>query len=58
MNPRHETPSSKNVARPKKNWTITTPGYRPFPMILLEEALDYGKALAFARSIWPLAVIE
>jgi hypothetical protein len=41
------------VARTKKNWTITTPGYRPFPMILLEEALDYGRALAFARSIWP-----
>ena len=45
------------VAR-KKNWSITTPGYKPFPMILMDEALDHAGALAFARSIWPLATIE
>lgn len=42
----------------KKNWTITTPNYKPFPMILLEEALDHEHALALAQSIWPLATIE
>ena len=47
----------ENVAH-KKNWYITTPGYKPFPMILMDEALDHAGALAFARSIWPLATIE
>jgi hypothetical protein len=42
----------------KKNWSVTTPGYKPFPMILLEEAMDHERALAFARCIWPLATVE
>jgi hypothetical protein len=42
----------------KKNWTITTQNYKPFPMIILQEAMDYEHALALARSIWPLATIE
>jgi len=45
------------VAR-KKNWAVTTPGYKPFPMILMDEALDHAGALAFARSIWPSCTIE
>lgn len=36
----------------KKNWYVTAPGYKPFPMILLDEALDHAGALAFARCIW------
>lgn len=35
----------------KKSWRVTTPGYKPFPMILLEEALDHAVALEFARSL-------
>jgi len=42
----------------KKNWQITAPGYKPFPMILLHEALDHAEALAFARTIWPTCTIE
>ena len=42
----------------KKNWYVTTPGYKPFPMILLECALDHEGALAFARSIWPQCTVE
>jgi len=42
----------------KKNWSISTPGYAPFPMLLLEEALDHAGALAWARSIWPLCTVE
>lgn len=45
------------VAR-KKNWSITTPGYKPFPMILMDEPLDHAGALEFARSIWPGCTIE
>lgn len=41
----------------KKNWLITAPGYKPFPMILLDEALDHAGALAFARCIWPECTI-
>jgi hypothetical protein len=41
----------------KKNWYVTAPGYKPFPMILLDEALDHAGALAFARSIWPECTI-
>jgi len=44
------------VAR-KKNWSVTTAGSKPFPMIMPEDA-DHAGALAFARSIWPLATIE
>lgn len=42
----------------KKNWMVTTPGHKPFPMILLETALDHAGALAFARSIWPRCTVE
>ena len=42
----------------KKNWSITTPSYKPFPMILLSQAMDHVSALAFARSIWPLCTVE
>lgn len=42
----------------KKNWSITTPGYKPFPMILMQEALDHAGALEFARSIWPECTVE
>jgi len=42
----------------KKNWYVTTPGHKPFPMILLESALDQAGALAFARSIWPRCTVE
>ncbi|MFA1013290.1 hypothetical protein ALP22_00245 [Pseudomonas coronafaciens pv. porri] len=42
----------------KKHWMVTAPGYKPFPMILLEFALDDAGALAFARSIWPRCTVE
>lgn len=42
----------------KKNWTVTAPGYRPFPMIMLEEAMDHEHALEFARCIWPFAEVR
>ncbi|UZS65584.1 hypothetical protein [Pseudomonas syringae] len=42
----------------KKNWMVITPGHKPFPMILLESALDHAGALAFARSIWPRCTVE
>jgi hypothetical protein len=42
----------------KKNWYATTPGYKPFPMILLDEALDHAGALAFARCIWPACSVD
>lgn len=42
----------------KKNWTITTPAYKPFPMILLEEALNHAGALALARGIWLHCAVE
>ncbi|KPC32539.1 Uncharacterized protein ABJ99_4562 [Pseudomonas syringae pv. cilantro] len=37
---------------------VTTPGHKPFPMILLECALDQAGALAFARSIWSRCTVE
>ena len=41
----------------KKSWVVTAPGYKPFPMILLSQAMDHVSALAFARSIWPSCTI-
>lgn len=37
----------------KRLWTICTPGYPPFAMVLMEELLDYEGALREARAIWP-----
>lgn len=37
----------------KRCWTVTTPGYRPFQMVLLDGLLDHAGALREARSIWP-----
>ena len=42
----------------KKNWSISTPGYKPSPMILLSQAMDHVSALAFARSIWSECTVE
>jgi len=42
----------------KRNWYVTTPGYKPFPMILLSQAMDHVSALAFARSIWPVCEVS
>jgi hypothetical protein len=50
--------SWREVTMTKKNWQVTTPGYKPFPMILLECALDHDGALAFARSTWPNCTVE
>ena len=45
-------------AMTKRNWTIYVPGYDPFPMILLDGELDYVRALAEARAIWPECTIS
>lgn len=37
----------------KRTWTVTTTGYAPFPMILMDGPLDHAEALELARSIWP-----
>ena len=42
----------------KRNWYVTTPGYKPFPMILLSQAMNHVSALAFARSIWSECIVE
>ena len=42
----------------KKSWVVTAPGYKPFPMILLSQAMDHVSALAFARSIWRECTVE
>jgi hypothetical protein len=42
----------------KKNWFVTTLGYKPFPMILMAEALDHDAALALARCIWPDCTVD
>lgn len=42
----------------KKNWSVSTPGYAPFPMLTLDEALSHDEALAWARSIWPECKVE
>ena len=26
----------------KKNWPVSTPGYAPFPMLTLDDALDHA----------------
>lgn len=41
----------------KRLWTIKTPGYDPFSMVLLEQEITYEQALAEARSIWPACEI-
>lgn len=41
----------------KKSWSVTAPGYPPFPMIMQEDH-DYADALAFAQGIWPQAAVE
>ncbi|QHE96852.1 hypothetical protein LCG56_26880 [Pseudomonas cannabina pv. alisalensis] len=58
MNARHETQASQIVARTKKNWLIHAPGYKQFPMIILDGPLDHDGALAFARTIWPRCTVE
>lgn len=55
---RHEMQPSQIVARTKKNWLIHAPGYKPFPMILMDGPLDHEGAMAFARTIWPLCSVE
>lgn len=42
----------------KKNWSVSTRGYAPFPMLTLDKALDHAEALAWARSIWPQCTVE
>lgn len=42
----------------KKSWVVTAPGYKPFPMILLSQAMDHVSALALARSIWPICEVS
>ncbi|MDU8500926.1 hypothetical protein RYB01_17295 [Pseudomonas syringae] len=42
----------------KNGMVVSTPGHKPFPMILLECALDHAGALAFARSIWPRCTVD
>lgn len=37
----------------KRIWTIKTPGYRPFRMLVMDDPITQEKALAEARSIWP-----
>ncbi len=54
---RHETQPTQIVER-KKNWLIHAPGYKPFPMILMDGPLSHGSALAYARSIWPLCELK
>lgn len=39
----------------KRSYTIHVPGYRPFTMILMDDADD---PLTVARSIWPNAEVE
>lgn len=41
----------------KKSWYVTIPGYAPFPMIPMGEALSQEDAQACARVIWPMAVV-
>jgi hypothetical protein len=57
MNPAPRNAHIEIVAR-KKNWAVTTPDRRPFPMILMDEAMDHERALAHARCIWPACTVE
>ena len=42
----------------KRCWTITAPGWLPFQMVILGEAVDADGALEIARGIWPQAQVE
>lgn len=42
----------------KRNWSVSVKGFKPFPMLALDQALSYDEALAFARSVWPLCTVE
>lgn len=42
----------------KRCWTITAPGWLPFQMVILGEAVDRTGALEIARGIWPSAEVE
>lgn len=57
MNPAPRNAHLEIVAR-KKNWAVTTPDRKPFPMIMLDEAMDHAGALAWARSIWPECTVD
>lgn len=48
----------KTMTMTKKNWMVTIPGHQPFPITLVDEALDHAGALAFARSIWSRCSVE
>ena len=42
----------------KRNWSVSVPGYKPFPMLTLDGALSHADALAVAQSIWPGCTVE
>lgn len=42
----------------KRCWTITAPGWLPFQMVILGEAVDRIGALEIAQGKWPGAEVE
>lgn len=42
----------------KRNWSVSVAGYKPFPMLTLDQALSHDDALMFARSIWPTCEVS
>ena len=37
----------------KRNWIVAVPGYKPFPMVVMDGPLTQSEALIEARKIWP-----
>lgn len=37
----------------KRNWIVEVPGYKKFPMVVMDGPLTQSEALIEARKIWP-----
>lgn len=42
----------------KRCWTVTAPGWLPFQMVILGDAVDHEGALEIAQGIWPASEVE
>lgn len=42
----------------KRNWIVLVPGYKPFPMVIMDGPLTLAEALVEASKIWPRCEVE
>ena len=43
----------KQMISRKRNWIVQVPGYKEFPMVVMDGPLTQAEALIEARKIWP-----